>query len=83
MIAVLCGAAGALLVLTVLMLGVSVGWNARGRLVRPSAASEESEEERKRIREDQRAFEDMLHYNIDTAYGLNDGLNRLMGGDEG
>lgn len=82
MIAVFYGAAGAILVLAVLSLGICAGWKARERLGRPAAAQEENEEEQRRFREQQRAFEDMLHYNIDTAYGRGDVLSRLAGGED-
>ncbi len=80
MMAVFCGAVGALLVIAVLALGVIIGWKAREMPGRRCAA-ERNGEEKGRMGEEQRAFEDMLHYNMNTAYGMNGGLERLMGGE--
>ena len=78
---ILYGALGAFVVLLAAALGGGIGWKLRDILGRHRAAQTENDEERHRVMEEQRAFEHMLHYNMDTAYGLNDGIDGLMGGD--
>ena len=78
---ILYGALGALVVLLALTLGLMLGWKAREMLSRNRTVCSESDDEKRRAQEEQRAFENMLHYNMDTAYGLNAGTEDLMGGD--
>ena len=78
---ILYGALGALMVLLALTLGLALGWKARDLLKIHRTVRTENEEEKRRVWEEQQAFEHMLHYNMDTAYGLNAGLGDLMGGD--
>lgn len=80
MIALLFGAVGAAAVIALVTFGICVGWTIRGRCGKSSAA-EETREEQRLVREEQRAFEDMLHYNMDTAYGMNGDIGSMMGGD--
>ncbi len=76
------GALGTLTVLGLLTLGVFIGWKANNAFRKHSnrvAAEEASEEERRQLIAEQRAFESMLNYNPDTAYGMNKGLDDLEG----
>ncbi len=82
MIAVLYGALGALSVLALLSLGAAIGWKARSLQEMRRGVAEESDEEKRRFMEEQSAFENMLHYNIDTAYGRDRDLEELLGGEE-
>ena len=77
MIEFCCGAIGALAVLAAFLLGIAAGRKMGGRGV----PHHESEEERLLLHEEQRAFENMLHYNMDTAYGLAAMAAAEMGGD--
>lgn len=81
MIEICCGAVGALAVLGAFLLGAAVGKKYCEAPVRGSAGCEESEEEKRLLLEEQQAFENMLHYNMDTAYGLGDGGDGLAGGE--
>ncbi len=79
------GAVGALSVMVLLATGVLIGWKANNSFRKHSsrvAAEEASEEERRQLIADQRAFETMLNYNQDTAYGLAKGLDEMVGDDE-
>ena len=81
MIYFVIGAAGTLTVLGLLSLGAFLGWKARERFTQRTV-QEFSEEEHRRILEEQRAFEAMLSYNIDTAYGVDSGVAKIFGGAE-
>lgn len=77
------GAAGVLSVLLLLFIGAFIGWKVRiayEKHNRKVLVEQLSEEERSRLIEDQRAFEDMLHYNIDMAYGTPQSLKDLARG---
>lgn len=72
------GAIGALIVLGPFLLGVAIGMKLLSRktqssepVTRPVAPDEE---ERRRLLEDQRAFESLLQYNTDVVYGRTDGV---------
>lgn len=78
---ILYGALGALMVLLALILGLALGWKARDMLKIHRSVRTENEEEKHRAWEEQQAFEHMLHYNMDTAYGMNAGIGDLTGGD--
>lgn len=78
----LLGAAGMLAVLGLLSLGAFLGWKARGKF-RPPSAQEISEEERRRFEAEQQAFQSIMGYNADTAYGMNRGTDTLFGGENG
>ena len=76
------GAVGALAVVALVAVGVFIGWKANDAFRAHSnrvAAEEASEEERRQLIADQRAFECMLNYNQDTAYGMNKGLDEMVG----
>lgn len=67
------GALGVVLALGLFAFGVFVGWRIKGRMIeaaRRSYAEEITEKER----EEQEAFSALMGYNIDTAYGLNEGV---------
>lgn len=79
------GAVGALVVMALIAVGVIVGWQANNAFRAHStrkAAEDASEEERRQLLAEQRAFESMLNYNQDTAYGLNKGLDEMVGDAE-
>ena len=76
----LLGAAGTLAVLGLVSLGAFCGWKAREQFQQKSV-QEVREEERRRIEEEQRAFGEMLGYNIETAYGMTGGVENLFGGE--
>lgn len=82
MIEICCGALSAMAVLGAFLAGFAAGRKACELPARGSAAHEESEEEKRLLHEEQRAFENMLHYNMDTAYGLADGAALLPGGEK-
>ena len=78
MTAFLLGVLGALSVLALLSTGAIIGWKARTaytahlEALRPPAPEphEMTPEELERFRQDQEAFETMLHYSPEIAYGL-------------
>jgi predicted negative regulator of RcsB-dependent stress response len=84
MVYVLYGALGILAVLGLLALGAWIGW--RGHIAwqehtHKCARQEATEEERRSLLADQRAFENMLSYNTDMAYGLVPDLDELARGE--
>ncbi|MBR3704146.1 MAG: hypothetical protein IKM11_01470 [Oscillospiraceae bacterium] len=83
MIYLVYGALGALTVISLLLLGCFLGWmacRAFDRYRRKSAAQEATSEQRQKMREQQEAFEQMLHYDRDTAYAISAGMT---GGGDG
>lgn len=81
---VIYGALGVLAVLGLLALGVFIGWKANSAFRAHSAkvaVQEASEEERRQLVAQQRAFESMLNYNVEAAYGMTKPLEELAGGD--
>ena len=84
MIYALYGAAGMLAVLALLGLGALLGWKGREKWqerARQAVDKEVDERERREAAEQQRAFEGLLSYSMDTAYGVHDPLAEL--GKEG
>lgn len=76
------GALGVLLVLGLLALGFFMGWRARilWRTHTHQAVRQEiSEKERLAFEAQQKAFDDLMSYNTETAYGMNKGLNEIYG----
>lgn len=76
MLYVLYGAVGVLAALGLLGLGFFAGWKARKlwqEHTRRAAVQEASEEERRRLEAEQRAFEGLMGYSPETAYGIADG----------
>lgn len=85
MMNVLFGALGMLLVLALLALGFLLGWkmNTVWRShAKKVVADEVSEQELMRLKAEQRAFEGMLNYNTEMAYGLVPDLAEVARGDE-
>lgn len=84
MIYMIYGALGVLGVLALLGGGFAAGWVGR-RLWQTrndrGAAEERSEEERRAVQEEQKAFEGMLSYNTDIAYGITSLPEENMGGE--
>lgn len=83
---IIFGALGVLLVLGLLALGFFMGW--RGHVLwlrhtRTAVAKEMTEQEKRAYEAQQRAFEGLMNYSAETAYGLNRGLEDLYndGGD--
>lgn len=84
MIYLVYGAGGVLAVIVLLAMGAFFGWRANdafGRYRARRAAEEATEEQRRQLAAQQQAFESMLSYNQDTAYGLNAGLGAAEGGE--
>jgi hypothetical protein len=76
------GAVGALSVMVLIAIGIFIGWKANNAFRLHStrvAAEEASEEERRQLLAEQKAFDSMLNYNQDTAYGMNKGLSDMVG----
>ncbi len=68
------GAVGMLAVLVLLACGFFAGWYANHAFVRYSRKHQvemATHEEQMQLMAQQRAFESMLNYNQDTAYGIN------------
>lgn len=85
MLYALYGAVGITAVLLLLALGCAIGWKLRKAWeahTRRAVADEASEEERRAMKAEQQAFESMLNYNMDTAYGLNMSLEEMARGDD-
>ena len=73
MIELIYGAVGTLAVLGLLAGGFFIGWKANQSFTKYSrarAAEEATEEQRRQFVAQQQAFENMLSYNVDTAYGM-------------
>lgn len=82
MVNILLGALGVLIVLGLLALGFFMGW--RGHILwrthTGNAVKEEiSEKERLAFEAQQKAFDDLMSYNTETAYGMNASLNDVYG----
>lgn len=84
MIYLVYGAGGILTVLALLAAGAVLGWRANdafGRYHARRAAEEATEEQLRQFAAQQQAFESMLSYNQDTAYGVSTGLSETEGGE--
>lgn len=84
MIGILYGALGVLLALVLLGLGFFAGWRGHGQWLRHTsrAVSEElSEQQRRELDAQRRAFDELMSYNTETAYGMQRGLDALTGGE--
>lgn len=78
------GAGGMLAVLMLLAAGAFLGWRASdafGKYSARRAAEEATEEQLRQLAAQQQAFESMLSYNQNTAYGLDTGLSGAEGGE--
>ena len=85
MVSLIYGAVGMLVVLGLLALGAFLGWKVTrmsDRYRRERVQEEMTQEQRRELAAQQQAFEEMLRYNQDTAYGLAAGLGMTQGGDE-
>lgn len=74
MIAFIYGVVGALLVLGLLTGGFFLGWRAKGIAIEKAKKEVEqqySEKELKTMRDNMQAFDQMLAYSVDQAYGIN------------
>jgi len=83
---VIYGALGVLAVLGLLALGFFMGWKARVLWVKhtvQAVRAEVTEQERRALEAEQKAFDGLMNYNMETAYGMNRGLDEVMreGGD--
>ena len=72
---VLYGAGGVLLALAMLATGALIGW--KGRIAwqehtRQAVVKEATEEEKRRHEAEQKAFSDLMNYNVEVAYGRGD-----------
>lgn len=70
----LLGALGALLMLAILGGSFALGWSSCQRMKLRRKQTEEKEmesAERKRMMEEHKAFQQLLNYNVETAYGMN------------
>ena len=68
------GVLGTVLVLAVFGAGFFAGWKTNGKVGAERAevhAETPSERERRELIEEQKAFQQLLSYNINDAYGLN------------
>lgn len=74
---VIIGTVAALVVLGVFLLGVACGIKAAGWKQSGPSPAKATEEETRRLQEDQKAFESLLQYNIDVVYGNNPGGESL------
>lgn len=77
---VIYGALGVLLVLGLIALGFFIGWRSRVLWVQHThrAVTEElTEQERRELHAQQKAFDGLMSYNAETAYGLNTSLDEL------
>lgn len=77
MIYVLYGALGVIGVIVLLGVGILCGW--KGHIAwqahtRKAVSEEASEEERRQLQAQQKAFEGMLNYNTEMAYGCTGGI---------
>lgn len=70
-------ALGIIAALLLFAAGVFTGWRVKEWLIqaaRKSYAAELTEKEREELKAEQEAFSALMGYNIDTAYGLNEGV---------
>lgn len=58
------------------MAAFAAGWLCRGRYGKSNLAEPASEAESRRIKEAQRAFQQIQNYTVEDAYGMNRGVER-------
>lgn len=78
---VIYGALGVLLVLGLIALGFFMGWKARVLWVQHThraVAAELTEQEKRDLKAEQKAFDGLMNYNVETAYGMNTSLDELV-----
>lgn len=66
----LIGAAGAILVVGILVFGVAVGWKAHAKYSVQKTNEKATEEELRKIKEQDDAFRRINGYSVEDAYGL-------------
>lgn len=66
----LIGAAGAILVLGILVFGVAVGWRAHAKYAVQKTNEKATEEELRKIKDQEDAFRFLNGYSVENAYGL-------------
>ena len=72
------GFAGAVTALLLVGAGAALGWGLRGAAQRGRRTAEEpTEQERRRLREEQAAFRSLQNYTVEDAYGV-----KTTGGQE-
>ena len=72
---ILLGALGALLAVALVAAGAAMGWMVSKMLGgTQSKPKEPGEAERRQLMEEQKAFRQLLNYNVETAYGMNRGM---------
>lgn len=74
------GAVGVLAVLALIVAGFATGWRAHiawQKHTRQAVLDEVTEEERLRLLDEKRAFDGLLNYNVEQAYGMNRDLSEL------
>ena len=75
------GALGVLFALGLLALGFFAGWRGRGMWLKHTAQAvkqEISEQERREFEAQQKAFDGLLSYNAEQAFGMNKSLEELV-----
>lgn len=75
------GACGVIAVLMLLCIGAVLGWKLRGTYdlhTRRIAEDTRTEAQKQQFREEQEAFESMMSYNVDMAYGLDNSLEKMF-----
>lgn len=85
MIYLIYGAAGALTVFMLVTAGFLTGWKSAEMFRKrgaDSTAEEATEEQLRQLAAQQQAFESMLSYNAETAYGVDSAFRTLRGGTE-
>jgi hypothetical protein len=81
MTAILYGLFGALLALALLGGGFFLGWRAKTALIektRQTAAEHVTEQQKKQLEAENKAFSRMLNYNMDAAYGLDEDTTKML-----
>jgi hypothetical protein len=66
----LIGILGFVLAAAVFCGGFALGWKWREVKYRPPTPEELGQEERRRLIQEQKAFRDLMNYNVEMAYGL-------------
>jgi hypothetical protein len=77
---VILGAVGVLAVLALLALGAALGWRARSFWMRHIAQAQQqelTEQEKRAFQAQQRAFDELMGYSADIAYGMDKSLDEL------
>lgn len=81
MTAIFYGIFGVILALALLGGGFFLGWRAKTALIektRQSAAAEGTEQQKKQLEAENKAFSRMLNYNMSAAYGLDEDVTKML-----